>query len=386
MKHLLIAGLMAMSVNALAGDKGNGGDAVVCRDSRGEIISAELLDYYEGKNLRGLKYQAEVSDVRKFTEDKVNLIKVHDPKLGEALQEVVNSLVDASEKFGGLREQRIEEILFTSAELENIQDSEHLTFPRGCGVEQLAIRVDKKYPEDPAFIIQKDIWKKLPQIDKAGLILHEAIYKYYVDTYDEINSRNARYYNQMTSSLGMEEFNFTRYVTFANKAGIRQVKKEHRYILTSTLRAYSKEGLFIAEFKNFMKDEDQFVVMNKDGEVNVEETILSNPRSVKVKVWEYSAAMVVKISVNGDVVCNTKKYIDVERFEGTNLAPRFLYGCDFELTKGSYGLKVELLPTKRSVVRSLSVKQLGHDSYVYEDDFVVRKKQPYVIEQKITVE
>jgi hypothetical protein len=44
------------------GDKGgNGGDAVVCRNNAGEIIKAELLDYYEGRTMRGLNVSAELS-------------------------------------------------------------------------------------------------------------------------------------------------------------------------------------------------------------------------------------------------------------------------------------------------------------------------------------
>jgi hypothetical protein len=45
--------MMALAVisskAAFAGDKGNGGYSIVCRDSANKITSAELLDVFEGR-------------------------------------------------------------------------------------------------------------------------------------------------------------------------------------------------------------------------------------------------------------------------------------------------------------------------------------------------
>src|SRR4051794_27132981 len=35
-------------------ERGNGGDAVVCRDHDDKIISVELLDFFEARNMRGI--------------------------------------------------------------------------------------------------------------------------------------------------------------------------------------------------------------------------------------------------------------------------------------------------------------------------------------------
>ncbi|RYZ86068.1 MAG: hypothetical protein EOP04_14605, partial [Proteobacteria bacterium] len=55
-KPIIFSVVLAMSsVSAFAGgSKGNGGDAIVCRDTRGAIIpgSVELLDYYEARTQR----------------------------------------------------------------------------------------------------------------------------------------------------------------------------------------------------------------------------------------------------------------------------------------------------------------------------------------------
>jgi hypothetical protein len=51
MKALVLAAILAWGVSAYAGEKGNGGVSVVCRSEAGEILSAELLDIFEGRNI-----------------------------------------------------------------------------------------------------------------------------------------------------------------------------------------------------------------------------------------------------------------------------------------------------------------------------------------------
>src|SRR3989344_1070603 len=55
-KNTILAVLVALSFSAIAGDKGNGGYSVVCRNDDGTIASAELLDIYEGRLIHNLNY------------------------------------------------------------------------------------------------------------------------------------------------------------------------------------------------------------------------------------------------------------------------------------------------------------------------------------------
>lgn len=58
MKKIVFVFLTVLISKAHAGvgnETGNGGDSVVCRDSKGALISAEFFDIYEGRSLRGQK-------------------------------------------------------------------------------------------------------------------------------------------------------------------------------------------------------------------------------------------------------------------------------------------------------------------------------------------
>ena len=68
--------ILMMSSLAFAGDKGNGGYSIVCRDSNNKITTAELLDIYEGRILYKRNYAVDLNSV----EDLISLAK---SRLGE---------------------------------------------------------------------------------------------------------------------------------------------------------------------------------------------------------------------------------------------------------------------------------------------------------------
>lgn len=54
MKFLLM--FLFLNMQVYAGEKGgNGGDGIICRNSSGQVISAELLDYYEARVMRDIE-------------------------------------------------------------------------------------------------------------------------------------------------------------------------------------------------------------------------------------------------------------------------------------------------------------------------------------------
>lgn len=83
----------------------------------------------------------------------------------------------------------------------DIQDSLVRVFPRGCKIEQIAIQKEPAFPEDKRFTVSKDLWDLLDEDNKAGLVLHEIIYREAL-LYGHEDSVNARYVNSIWTSAG----------------------------------------------------------------------------------------------------------------------------------------------------------------------------------------
>ncbi len=212
--------MLVSTLVAQAGEKGNGGDAVVCRDKNGEIISVELLDYYEGRVMRklsSLEYP-ELSDDEfldriggklQLLEESLDYYNLREAK--ELLQAVRDHIQSG--------QNNNPEILFTDDKLTDIPDSNELIIKNGCGIEQLAIWKNKEFPEDPLFIIQSELVKKLSPKDIRGLVLHESIYKFLwlrnaLSGQDLTNSIPVRYLHQKLMSRPLEKMTFTAYLEF----------------------------------------------------------------------------------------------------------------------------------------------------------------------------
>ncbi len=146
-----------MSQNNLStgGVDGGGGKSIVCRDNSNNIISAELLDLYEGRTMYHL-----------------SIVKSSDPvdkQIDLALKVIPdNSAISAFVSV--VKEKMI--FLPPNTELKDVNDSFDIVFPSGCKAEQLA-----HYYSDEKILVNSDIWKHLTETDQAALILHEAIYR-----------------------------------------------------------------------------------------------------------------------------------------------------------------------------------------------------------------
>ena len=51
----ILLGLIFPMLGFAGDERGNGGDAVVCRDQVGKITKVELLDYYEARVMRNIQ-------------------------------------------------------------------------------------------------------------------------------------------------------------------------------------------------------------------------------------------------------------------------------------------------------------------------------------------
>jgi len=157
------------------GVDGGGGKSVVCRNSDGSIKSAELLDLYEGRIF--YKLNIPNSGIDSFI---LGQAKMETLAKGRSAQTATNF----RSMFTGIFARK--NILPTGVGLNPTEDSDHIITPRPpCYIEQLAI-----YKQDELFI-DGDIWNALNETNKAALIVHETLYKFF-RMFGETNSVRTR--------------------------------------------------------------------------------------------------------------------------------------------------------------------------------------------------
>lgn len=238
---ITITAFHSYQAQALDG-KGNGGDAVVCYSSTGEIVSAELYDYFESK-AKGWNFEvdfgvenANYSTKVKFALDRLNKV---DPKLADELMQEFKFFESSQ--------------VMVDGQLVDIPDADPDIIPNeGCKIEQLAIRSEPQVPQDKIYKIAKRIWAKLDETNRAGLALHEIIYHKARMTGHE-NSRFARYLNDSISSRnGIATLNPKSYIDVMKKIKLpRPSIIFHGFLLkTSEMRFYPNGNIKFAVLWN----------------------------------------------------------------------------------------------------------------------------------------
>ena len=162
------------SLSTFAGQGGmgsGGGGSVVCRDNAGKILTAEVLDLYEGRETYKLEMRKEIGSLRqeylRFNRT-MNLVSGLSMPPEELVLETIDKTMD---KFNYLPH---------GLKLELTNDFGEIDFELkpNCKIEQLAVYHDKQERID----IDTEIWNKLNNINKAALLAHELIYKSYRST------------------------------------------------------------------------------------------------------------------------------------------------------------------------------------------------------------
>jgi hypothetical protein len=155
---LIMCCLVSLSTLCFAGvDSSGGGNAVVCRDSRQKIVSAEWLDLYEGKaiykflllpNADSAVFQFENAWKKLICRNPQFPFLCHPPAIQGTL-----------------------EMLPVNVVLEPINDSYQVFIPKGCKIEQTA-----RYVNQDKILVVSEIWAALDEQSRAALMLHESIY------------------------------------------------------------------------------------------------------------------------------------------------------------------------------------------------------------------
>jgi hypothetical protein len=217
----MIALLLALAAPAFAGGQevGNGGDAVVCRDAGGNITSAELLDFYEARVLRGI--DRDLGDPSLSVDAKTGIVVKRLAPLSPVRVDVytmwLKAFMDNAQFLSGVQ-------------LVEVPDSDHLAFPKDCKVEQLAIQKEPEFPEDKRYTVNKDIWDRLDNDSRAGLMLHEIIYREAIAAGAK-DSVGARYLNSRLCSHEADTFTMSTFVDILVEAGFLETDFDGREYL-----------------------------------------------------------------------------------------------------------------------------------------------------------
>jgi hypothetical protein len=159
----IAVGALAQTAHAAGPVSSGGGRAVVCRDAAG-VETAVLLDIYEGSAAFGdAAYEPNDQDVAGYLE----LAQARLEKTGYSL--LVPDLPSVKAAIGLVQAKF--RILPEGTELGEVDDSYHFIVPQNCRVLQAALFVDRE-----TIVASRHIWELLSNRDRAGLILHEAIY------------------------------------------------------------------------------------------------------------------------------------------------------------------------------------------------------------------
>ncbi len=175
-------------------ETGNGGDVLVCRTPSMQISSIELLDYFEARFLR--KISIDLGGPELSVTEKVQLVL-------ERLRRFSPTRADLYQTW--LSTFQAESHFVDVANLADIPDSELIVYPANCSLQQIAIQKEPSFPEDSRYLIDQGLWKAMDNNQKAGLILHELIYREAISLGHK-NSKNVRYFNSILSSNKTDEF------------------------------------------------------------------------------------------------------------------------------------------------------------------------------------
>ncbi|MBI4405691.1 MAG: hypothetical protein HY537_16150 [Deltaproteobacteria bacterium] len=204
--------------HAIAGsDVGNGGHSVVCQSPSGP--TAVLYDYWEGSNILGFTpvLGAKELSVQEKTEIVIRRIERFDRPRAERYREVVRLF------FVG------DNVKFVTTPLKFISDMGPTPSEPGCELKQLAIRRFGVLPGEPTFLVHQETWDLLDNDSRAGLVLHEVIYKEATDFHHHYNSHFARYFHEFMASQKGERLDAQTYLKVTDAALLTNTRSLYKY-------------------------------------------------------------------------------------------------------------------------------------------------------------
>lgn len=219
--------LLFYSVMSLAGGDwvGNGGNVIACGDS------LRLLDYYEAEEQR--RIPLDLGPEHMSFQQKVYYV-LH------RLENVNPTRAKMYKKWFRTFDEETQ--WFFIGKFLPIRDSGVVIIPEECEIKQVAIQRPNALimPGDQRYVIDLRLFEKLSEDDKAGLVLHELIYREAIEL-GIASSPGVRYFNQVISSYLMKSFDSRMMLDLVRTAGLRHVDY-HGFAVGLEAAQYYEDG------------------------------------------------------------------------------------------------------------------------------------------------
>lgn len=211
MKRFLF--LLTCSLFVFGGnDRGNGGSVVWCRYDDGALRFIQTMDYYVATHIA--KLNLSLGSKSLSAEQKVDLVlnrlAQFDPKRASRFRAHVNSFWS-------------EALLYFQTNLPLIHDFGYVPVFENCQILQVIIQDPS--PRDPKhrYSVNMSLWASLDEETKAGLLLHEVIYRDLLEQ-GHRNSILARYYINTISTERFADMCPEKYEQLIKKIGLERAE------------------------------------------------------------------------------------------------------------------------------------------------------------------
>ncbi|MBK9321618.1 MAG: hypothetical protein IPM97_01440 [Bdellovibrionaceae bacterium] len=167
--------LIVSSISFAGGMEGGGGGAIVCRNTQGQMISAEIFDLFEGRALYGYLPKLDASDY-----------KAQARSIAKEISEAARNSFFINET-----ERVLDEVRFLppDASLNPINDIGSIIKPSNCEIFQAAFYLPNK-----RIYFDSTVWSLLNETNRAALIIHEVVYAFLRSSNGDKTSIRARQY------------------------------------------------------------------------------------------------------------------------------------------------------------------------------------------------
>lgn len=164
MNRLLITlTLLAVSLASLAGDRGHGGDVIICESQ--EETTYELLDYFEARTENGRVIELPGNNWKEKVNSFLKRLEVRDYRMATELRKLFFDFLKSS-------------VFIDRSLIPQIDDSFSYTqLKKNCKKRQAAVQKVNIKPMEKRYLIDKKIWVSLDDLEKSGLVIHELIYR-----------------------------------------------------------------------------------------------------------------------------------------------------------------------------------------------------------------
>lgn len=216
----------------------NGGDAVVCYadNTHSKIVSIDLFDHWELSHILPPNTHLNLGPEDYSVIDKINIaltqIERFDFQLAQMIRNPALSIA-----------QNIEYYLADTEQIIEVDDENPQVVPENnCLMQQFAIQIKNTSPGDRRFLVSRFLYNHplTTNTTRAGLILHEAIYRYAVSK-GHTDSQRTRTLNYLFSSTDMKKMSLSDYHNYLSHNGIADTGCESTYAAPFNEKIYVKK-------------------------------------------------------------------------------------------------------------------------------------------------